>query len=115
MKYAWMCAAVLFAPLSGADVLRDPTRPPTPRARAAAAEPLPVLSAIMGQGGDRIAIFNGRIARRGATVGSYCITAIRDDGVTYRHAGLSRDLNLPRTATFKNPSTSAARQPMGSH
>jgi hypothetical protein len=114
MKTAWICAAVLFAPLSGADSLRDPTRPPAPRARAAAAEPAPVLSAIMGQGGDRIAIFNGRIARRGAMVGSYFIAAIRDDGVTYRHAGLTRDLSLPRTANFKTPPASAARQPMGS-
>jgi hypothetical protein len=112
MKCLFMCVVLAFAYPGAADPLRDPTRPPVPRAPTAT-EPVPVLSAIIGADGERIAIFNGRVVRSGASVGAYLITSIHEDGITYRHAGLTRDLQLPHTASFKRAPTSAARQPKG--
>jgi hypothetical protein len=77
------------------------------------ANQLPVLSAIMGSGSDRVAIFNGRVVRSGGSVGTYVIQTVFEDGVRYRHAGVIHELYLPRTAAFKKPSTAAARSPAG--
>jgi hypothetical protein len=106
--------AVIVAPLSSADELRDPTRPPvTAHHEAGPSEPAPVLSAVMGSGSDRVAIFNGRVVRSGGSVGTYVIQTVLEDGVRYRHAGVIHELYLPRTAAFKKLSTAAARSPAG--
>jgi hypothetical protein len=114
MKYALLCCA-FFAPLAGADALRDPTRPPLAQIHLSIAhEPPPVLSAVMGANGSRIAIFNGKLVRSGGSVGAYVIEAVFQDGVRYRHAGLTRELKLPHAATpFKKPSTAPARLSAG--
>jgi hypothetical protein len=109
-----MILVVTLAPLASADEMRDPTRPPAAaHHEAGPSEPAPVLSAIMGSGPDRIAIFNGQVVRSGGTVGTYVIQTVFEDGVRYRHAGMIHDLYLPRLATFKKPSTTAARSPAG--
>jgi hypothetical protein len=117
MKCLFICCAVAFAPLVAADGLRDPTRPPALPANHAAVvrEADPVLSAIIGTDGDRVAIFNGRPVRSGGSVGGYTIESVFEDGVRYRHAGSSRNLYLRRTASFKKPSTAAARDSVGVH
>jgi hypothetical protein len=83
------------------------------RAEAAAAESAPVLSAILGSKWDRMAIFNGKLVRGGDSAGGYEIEAVFDDGVRYRHGGVSRELHLPHSEGFKKPSTAAARAPVG--
>jgi len=118
MKLALAACAVALVPMLGAaDGLRDPTRPPVPVAShtALAREPDPVLSAVIGVPGDRVAIFNGQLVRSGGSVGSYTIQSVFEDGVRYRHAGETRDLYLPRGASFKKPSTAAPREPTGVH
>ncbi len=110
--YCWL----LIAPFASADGLRDPTRPPAaPRAASAAPERPPVLSAILDSKDDRLAIFNGQLVRSGGSVGAYTIEAVFEDGVRYRHAGISQELHLVHFAVFKKPSTAAARAPMGDH
>lgn len=117
MKYAILCCAFTFAPLAAtvADGFRDPTRPPLALSHQSIAhEPPPVLSAIMGANGSRIAIFNGQLVRSGGSVGSFAIEAVFEDGVRYRHAGLTRDLRLLQpTTTFKRPSIAPARLSSG--
>jgi hypothetical protein len=116
MKRLLIVCAVAAGSFAAADGLRDPTRPPAaPTHAVRAAEPGPVLSAIIGVDGDRIAIFNGQLVRRGGAVGPYLIEAVFDDGVSYRHAGATVYLYLPRTASFKKPSTAVARPTMGVH
>jgi hypothetical protein len=76
-------------------------------------EPTPVLSAIMGTSGGRVAIFNGQLVRNGDSVGAYTIEAILEDRVRYRHGGLNQEVYLPLPTTFKKPSTAPARSPAG--
>lgn len=110
MKSLMVMLAVVLAPLASADELRDPTRPPVSAHRdAGPTEPLPVLSAVMGSGGNRVAIVNGRVVRSGDSVGTYLIQSVFEDGVRYRHAGVNRELYLPKIASFKRPSTAAAK------
>jgi hypothetical protein len=105
---------VLLTPLASADEMRDPTRPPVAaHHETGPSEPVPVLSAIMGSGSARVAIFNGHVVRSGGSVGTYVIQTVFEDGVRYRHAGMIHDLYLPRPATIKKPSTAAARSPAG--
>jgi hypothetical protein len=114
MKSLLLIVAVVVAPLASADELRDPTRPPVAaHHEAGPSEPPPVLSAIMGSGSDRVAIFNGHVVRSGGLVGTYVIQSVFEDGVRYRHAGMIHELYLARPATFKKPSTAAARLPAG--
>jgi hypothetical protein len=116
MKHLFICCMAAFAPFAAADGLRDPTRPPVAaHAGFAAIERAPVLSAILGAKSDRMAIFNGQLVRSGESVGAYAIEAVFEDGVRYRHAGISQELHLPHSAVFKKPSTAAARAPMGDH
>lgn len=116
MKFLIIYCAVTFAPVVAADDLRDPTRPPVPtHAAVATPERPPVLSAILGAKWDRIAIFNGQLVRSGESVGSYLIEAVFEDGLRYRHGGVSQELHLPHAAVFKTPSTAPARAPMGDH
>jgi hypothetical protein len=116
MKFVLIYCAVAFAPVVAADALRDPTRPPVPtHAALATPERPPVLSAILGSKWDRVAIFNGQLVRSGESAGSYTIEAVFEDGVRYRHGGVSQELYLPHAAVFKRPSTAAARAPMGDH
>jgi hypothetical protein len=94
-----------FAARLEADALIDPTRPPASVTRAAAVpDKPPVLSAIMGTEGARLAIFNGQLVRSGGSVGSYVIEAVFEDGVRYRHAGVTRELRLPGSSTIRKPS-----------
>jgi hypothetical protein len=114
MRSLVLTLAVIFVPPASADELRDPTRPPVAaHHESAPSEPPPVLSAVMGSGPDRVAIFNGRVVRSGGSVGAYLIQTVFEDGVRYRHAGVIHELYLPRAATFKKPSTAAARSPAG--
>jgi hypothetical protein len=116
VKTLLLILTVVAAPPAMAEELRDPTRPPMPASHAAEVhEAAPVLSAIMGSGQDRVAIFNGQLVRSGGSVGPYAIQEVFEDGVRYRHAGLVHELYLPRTVTFKKPSTAAARTPAGDH
>ena len=114
MKYALVFCA-FFVPPAMADGMRDPTRPPLAQIHLSIAhEPPPVLSAVMGANGSRIAIFNGHLVRSGGSVGAYVIEAVFQDGVRYRHAGLTRELRLPHAAlAFKTPSTAPARLSAG--
>jgi hypothetical protein len=115
VKSLVLTLAVIAVPLACADELRDPTRPPTTAAHreTGPSEPAPVLSAIMGSASNRVAIFNGRVVRSGGSVGTYVIQTVFEDGVRYRHAGVTHELYLPRSAIFKKPSTAAARSPAG--
>lgn len=111
-----MACLVASAGVASATALRDPTRRPvTAPLRSAAAEPAPVLSAIMGTPESRIAIFNGHVVRSGGSVGSYAIEAVFEDGVRYRHGGQTHELHLPHTATFKKPSLAPPRVSTGVH
>jgi len=114
MRVLIVALAVLWGTPASADELRDPTRPPAaPHHAAGPSEPAPILSAIMGSAPDRVAIFNGHVVRSGGTVGTYVIQTVLEDGVRYRHAGMIHELYLARPATFKKPSTAAARSPAG--
>ena len=114
MRSLLLTLTVILSPLVSADELRDPTRPPVAAHHdTAPSEPGPVLSAIMGSASDRLAIFNGHVVRSGGTVGTYVIQTVFEDGVRYRHAGMIHEVYLPRSATFKKPSTAAARSPAG--
>jgi hypothetical protein len=114
MKTTAIVCLVLTMPCAGADPLRDPTRPPAPaEQKVRVLEPGPVLCAIIGPEGSRVAIFNGEPVRRGGSVGTYFIEAVFDDGVTYRHAGVTHELHLPRTTPVKKPALSVPRLPTG--
>lgn len=116
MRLALICCALACAPLAAADGLRDPTRPPEPKAqRPGVHESAPVLSAIIGSDAGRIAIFNGQLVRSGGSVGSYSIEAVFVDGVRYRHAGRTQELYLPRAGSIKHSSTSPVRVAGGAH
>jgi hypothetical protein len=108
-------ASSSLGPLAAADALRDPTRPPLIAAShpAISQEPIPILSAIIGKPGGRVAIFNGQLVRNGDAVGAYTIEAIFEDRVRYRHGSLNQEVYLPLAATFKKPSTAPARSPAG--
>ncbi|HME40760.1 MAG TPA: hypothetical protein VKG63_17530 [Steroidobacteraceae bacterium] len=107
--------ALGLALTAGADELRDPTRPPLPQGHTAAFhEPLPVLSAVLTFGGERTAIFNGQLVRRGSVVGAYTIDSVLEDGVKYRHANQWHELHLVHASTsFKKPAADAPRAPAG--
>jgi len=108
-------ASSISGSLAAADALRDPTRPPLIAASHAAIsqEPTPILSAIIGNSGGRVAIFNGQLVRNGDSVGTYTIEAIFENRVRYRHGSLNQEVYLPLAATFKKPSTAPARSPVG--
>lgn len=113
MKYALLGGSMLFATLCAGADLRDPTRPPVVSHAAAAREPEPVLSAVMGANGSQVAIFNGHVVRTGDSVGGYTIVNIFDDRLTYRHAGLTQTVYLPHSATIRKSPTSTVRSPLG--
>jgi hypothetical protein len=115
LSRAFICSLVLGSVPSLADESRDPTRPPVVAVRVAAArEPLPVLSAIMGAPSARVAIFNSQLVRSGSQVGTFLIVAILEDGVRYRHAGTTQELHLAHSITaVKKPSAAAASLPPG--
>ena len=107
------CAVLALAP-AAADALRDPTRPPAVAGRGPAArhDPPPVLTAIMGVAGARVAIFNGQLVHAGSTLGPYSIEAVSPDAVRYRHLGAVHEVHLPRGAPLKKPSA-AVHEPAG--
>jgi hypothetical protein len=112
-RLALLLAVLGLAWTSGADELRDPTRPPLRENRIAAPnEPLPVLSAVLNFNGERTAIFNGRLVRSGSVVGIYTIDSVLEDGVRYRRANQPHELHLAHNAsTFKKPAAEPARAP----
>jgi hypothetical protein len=107
--------AFAFSGPAAADEPRDPMRPPAASAHLSVVhEPAPVLSAIMGAQGARVAIFNGQLVRSGGSVGTYLIDAVLEDGVRYRHHGMTQELHLAHaTNPVKKPSTAPARLPAG--
>jgi hypothetical protein len=111
-----LCALGL-ALTAAADGLRDPTRPPLPESHAAAPaarEPAPVLSAVLTFGGERRAIFNGRLVRSGSVVGAYTIDSVLEDGVRYTYANGTHELRLAHNkSTVKMPAAEAARASSG--
>jgi hypothetical protein len=116
----WIGFGVLsLAWAANADELRDPTRPPTlPRHAAAphetAREIAPTLSAVLNFNGERRAIFNGHLVRSGSSVGGYTIDAVLEDGVRYRHAGLSRELHMAHpVSSLKTPAVDVLRASSG--
>jgi hypothetical protein len=115
MKGLLWIGVLTLAWTANADGLRDPTRPPIPEHHAAAAhEPAPTLSAVLNFNGERRAIFNGHLVRRGSAVGGYTIVAVLEDGVRYRHAGLSQELHMSHPASsFKKPAVDVLRASSG--
>jgi len=110
MKALLTLAAALALASAQADPLRDPTRPPQAAlARAAAAEPPPLVSAVFDAGDRRRAIFNGQLVRAGDAVGAYRIEDVLADGVRYRHAGTVHELHLPHVDPVKKPTTAPVR------
>jgi hypothetical protein len=112
-----LCIGVLTLPwTANADGLHDPTRPPLLIERHAAArqESAPTLSAVLNFNGERSAIFNGHLVHGGSAVGGYTIIAVLEDGVRYRHAGLSRELHMPHpTSSIKKPAVDVLRASSG--
>jgi len=108
--------ALALAALSGgaarANPLPDPMRPPLlAHARAAAPEPLPVLSGIVTVDGRRSAIVDGRLVHAGSPVGGCTVEAVLIDGVRLRTPHGPRELHLPTPTTLvKKP---AAEHPRG--
>jgi hypothetical protein len=105
------------APAAAADEVRDPMRPPrpAPTAAAAAREALPVLTAIIGTAGDRVAIINDQLVRGGGSVDGFVIEQVFEGGVRYRRAGVTHDLYLPHMAAFKKPATASSNTPKEVH
>jgi hypothetical protein len=115
MKGLLLIGVLTLAWTANADGVRDPTRPPLPERHAAAPhEPAPTLSAVLNFNGERSAIFNGHLVRRGSAVGGYTIDAVLEDGVRYRHAGLSQELHMSHpVSSFKKPAVDALRASSG--
>jgi hypothetical protein len=114
MKALLPLAALWLTTAAPADVLRDPTRPPQPAARARAEESGPALTAVFSAGNRRSAIVNGRLVKAGDTVGGYSIEDVLADGVRYRLGGSVRELHLPKPAdTVKKPAAGPAREASG--
>jgi hypothetical protein len=106
-----LCA---LASAAHAQALRDPMRPPlAAQASQVAADPAPVLSAVLDFGGNRSAIFNGRLVHAGSTVGAYTIDRILADGVRYRRDGEVRELHLRQATSVKQPAAEPKRAPNG--
>jgi hypothetical protein len=117
-RLALIVGALGLAWTAGADVVRDPTRPPLAprRSDAPAREPAPVLSAVLNFNGERTAIFNGRLVRSGSVVGAYTIDSVLEDGVRYHRANQRLELHLAHTAsTLKKPAIEAEPAPSGAH
>jgi hypothetical protein len=115
MKWLLLLGGLGLASAAAGEGLRDPTRPPLPEVRTAGAlsESAPVLSAVMNFNGVRSAIFNGQLVHGGSSLGAYMIEAVLEDGVRYRHAGLTQVLHMAHTVpTLKQPAA-AARAPSG--
>jgi hypothetical protein len=52
--------------------------------------------------------------RSGSSLGAYTIEAVLEDGVRYRHAGLTQILHMAHTVpTLKQPAAALARAPAG--
>jgi hypothetical protein len=104
-----------WAVTAGGQAMRDPTRPPLTEIRTTVAkEAPPVLSAVLNFNGERKAIFNGHLVRSGSTLGAYTIEAVLEDGVRYRHAGMTQILHMAHTVpTLKQSAATVARAPSG--
>ena len=116
MKWLLLLGGLGLASAAAGDELRDPTRPPLAENRAAGSvqEAAPVLSAVLNFNGVRSAIFNGQLVRSGSSLGAYTIEAVLEDGVRYRHAGLTQILHMAHTVpTLKQPAAALARAPAG--
>jgi hypothetical protein len=115
MKGLLWIGVLTLAWTANAEGLHDPTRPPIPERHAAAPhETPPTLSAVLNFNGERSAIFNGHLVRSGSAVDGYTIVAVLEDGVRYRHAGLSQELHMLHPASsFKKPAVNVLRASSG--
>ena len=116
MKWLLLLGGLWLTSSAAGDDLRDPTRPPLAETRTSqtVAEAAPVLSAVLNFNGVRTAIFNGQLVRSGSSLGAYTIEAVLEDGVRYRHAGLTQVLHMAHTVpTLKQPAAKLARAPSG--
>jgi hypothetical protein len=95
--------------------MRDPMRPPLSETRKVSSqEAPPVLTAVLNFNGERKAIVNGQLVRAGSSLGAYTIEAVLEDGVRYRHAGVTQVLRMAHTVpTLKQPAAAVARAPSG--
>jgi hypothetical protein len=115
MKGLLWIGVLTLAWSANAEDLHDPTRPPFAERHAAAPhESAPTLSAVLNFNGERSAIFNGHLVRKGSAVGGYTIDAVLQDGVRYRHAGLRQELHMSHPASsFKKPAVDVLRASSG--
>jgi hypothetical protein len=116
MNWLLLLGGLGLASAASGEELRDPMRPPLAEVRSAASvqEAAPVLSAVLNFNGQRMAIFNGHLVRSGSSLGAFTIEAVLEDGVRYRHAGLTQVLHMAHTVpTLKQPAALVARAPSG--
>jgi len=94
-------AFVLLAPLSHADPLIDPTRPPVTVHKSGPvnlAEPVVHVTAIFSSGERRVAVLDGQVVKVGDRVGVVTVQEITPDGVRYLRAGRVEFARLPKQA-----------------
>lgn len=109
-----LCLLSLLTPVSQAQTVRDPMRPPgaTQAARPRAISTLKLEGVI--SGGTRVAIINGRLVRAGDEIAGAKILEVLNDGVRYSRAGQIHSLLLPEVralATTRVVSSPEANKP----
>ncbi len=112
MRLPLVMIGILVASLAGAEGLRDPTRPPQPRAaaRAVVRNQMPAVSAIFTRGTDRKAIVDGRLVKAGDAIGGGRIEAVSADGIRWVRKGIAHELRMnAAAANFKKPAAGAPR------
>jgi MSHA biogenesis protein MshK len=102
LRLAFRALVLAFAslpPLTLADTLRDPTRPPIERSAAPAKASAPALrvEAILIDGARRVAVVDGKVVREGDRVGAALITAIEAGAIEYSRDGRKHAVKLRRT------------------
>ena len=102
------------ARLALGDALIDPTRPisapskatPTARAEPRAAR----VSAVIVNGGRRVAVFDGRVVKAGDKVGDIVIHEILTDGVRFSRGAQTEVARLPKqTIVVRKPDSGAQK------
>jgi hypothetical protein len=107
---------LLLSTVAGADALRDPTRPPQPRAVRGTVlhESLPAVSAVFIGPERRKAVVDGRLVQAGDLLNEGTIESVSAEGVIWRRRGVAHELPLPRASTnFKRPAVGPARNENG--
>jgi hypothetical protein len=105
-----VCALAMAADSLAGD-LRDPMRPPQPRAaQHGLPSGAPVVAALFIGPARRAAIVNGRLVHEGDTLGDVTIVALLADGIRYQRGGaLHEQRLLASESRFKKPAASLAR------